>query len=334
MANSDVSIDDTMNDVLTSIREEEEEVENEVVETVEPETPEIEEPIVETEVEAEVEVIEPEIEPEIPEHTKNPPSTWRPAAKNKWAELDPVIRDEIKKREQDAINGSNMLKDRAEKFDSIENVMKPYEQIIRAEGGTPETVVEAMLNSAYILRQGSMQQKVQMTMQMAQQYGFINELGALLTQGVAPAQQQQPGLSPQDVERMVEQRLASQAQERETSSLVEQVEQFSSAVNEDGSLKHPYFENVRGMMASIVEANDISLADAYERAIWADPETRGVMQQHQGVQNQAKEHVENAKKAAANNLSKTPSHASEQPEPTGSVDDTLRSVMANIKARD
>ncbi len=339
----DVNIDDTMDEVLANIQEEEP---AEAPEQVQPPEAPIAENVLDDEgkelkEDLKIEMVSPDgspIELEEPGETidpglVNPPSGWRANAKAKWDSIDPEIRAEIKKREQDAMNGANALKDRASQYDEIEQVMQPYQAIIQAEGGTPATVVNEMLRSAYILRQGDMSQKVEMVGRLAHQYGFLNELRTMLVQGVMP--QQPAGLTPQQVEQMVEQRLQERESNNATSTNQQAIVDFQSATNEDGSLKYPYFDNVRHLMANVFEtsAGDMTLEEAYERAIWADPETRAVLQQQSAAEDQAKARVEKAKKADTVNLRKRASHDSQQPKPTGSIDDTLNETMEEIRRR-
>jgi hypothetical protein len=133
--------------------------------------------------------------------------------------------------------------------------------------------------------------------------------------------------------------LAAARQQATEQLVVNEVQQFETAVNTDGTLKHPYFENVRQQMASIVEAEGIDLETAYEREIWANPKIRPILMSEQAHsdsakrQDQATAHVEKAKKALDNNLERSGSHSVRQPTPTGSVDDTMAETMAEIKAR-
>ncbi|MDB4351922.1 hypothetical protein OAA60_00650 [Porticoccaceae bacterium] len=239
----------------------------------------------------------------------------------------------------DYTKGLGEFRSRAQSFDSIEEVMKPYESLIKSEGGTPETVVGQMLNSAYVLRQGTQEQKVTLAIQMAQEYGFINELGSSLVSGSLPAAPQQ-GLSPEQVEQIVNQRLEQERNQSATSSIESDIRSFQEAVAEDGTLKYPYFENVRGNMANILETDSrgLTLEEAYNEALWANPDTRELQLTKQlevtQATDKAKKHRENAEKAAANNLDRSPAIASQQPDgPAGSIDDTLGDTLAAIKLR-
>lgn len=268
----------------------------------------------------------------------NAPTTWRAASKAKWADVDPLIKEEVHKRERESREGVALLKDDATFGRQLNSVVEPYMPTIRARGITPEVAIETMLNAYHILETAQPQQKAQQLLATAQQYGVINEVMSLLTN-----QQGQPvqpvGLTPQDVDRMVDEKIAARDQQVSKQTTENEIEQFETAVNDDGILVYPYFENVRRQMGAIVEAEGVTLEEAYERAIWAMPDIRNLLISQQTASEEekkkaeAKEHVGKAKKAAGNNIAKKPAHSTEQPSPTGSVDDTLSETLRNIKAR-
>ena len=59
-----------------------------------------------------------------------------------------------------------------------------------------------------------------------------------------------------------------------------QIDTFAEAKNEDGNLKHPYYENVLETMTAITRADQaegktVDLSDVYQRACWMHEPTRG-----------------------------------------------------------
>jgi len=351
------NIDESMEDTLKSIQEgnaeeeieEIEEITDEVADEQVDETEEsaIEEQtddVVEEELSAEDEteevvaetVTEEEPEIQLDAGHVNPPSTWRAEAKSKWANIDPAIKAEIHKREGDAMRGAEMLKDDANFGKQISSVVAPYMPTIRAKGATETEAIETMLNAYHVLETAAPQEKAQQLLATAQQYGVLNEIGALL-QNQVPTQPQ--GLTPEQVSQQIAAERQAWESQQTTQSIQSEVEQFASASNEDGTLRHPYFENVRATMGALVQADSsLSIEDAYERAIWAAPDIRAILESQQAgsvsqSQEQAKTHAEKAKKASQNNLRKKPSHAVKQPAPTGSVDDTMQEALENMKAQ-
>ena len=86
-----------------------------------------------------------------------------------------------------------------------------------------------------------------------------------------------------------QQQQAQNMQKQEVQTLIDN---FQTAKDEDGNLKHPHFEAVQNQMAALVgsgQAKDI--AEAYDMAVFANPSTRAKV-----LEEQAKQKEEQAKK--------------------------------------
>lgn len=271
----------------------------------------------------------------------HPPAEWTATAKSMWNDIPPRIQQEILKREGDVKNGIQTLKstldERAAFGEKMQSVVSPYQALIAAEGGTPEGAVREMLNSAFILRQGSVQQKLQMTLQLAQRYGFGNELVAIIRgkgQNLPIAPARDPRVD------ALERKIAEQdrrVSEQSQQSVMQAIESFQNATDEAGQLEHPYFENVRPYMIALLQSGQHeTLEDAYEAAIWTHPETRDVMLAAQKAavtgqrQDIAKDRATKARKANKVNLPKRGNHESRPAKPTGSIEDTMRETLAAL----
>ena len=354
MAKFDDDIEATMNETLNEMADTEEVVEEVKEEPVQEEVvaeTSVEEPVAEEQSELPLDVsVEEEIDPSL----INPPSTWRPAAKAEWANMSKAAREEVRKREWDATNGIAQMRkemaqyqEKAEMADRMNEVMQPYQAMIQSAGVTPEEVTKEMMGYAYTLRSGSQQDKTQLIAMMAQRHGVVNELRQAFMNPQGMQQNfQQPLQQPQGPKPLTEEeaRAAARAefekmqQEQLEEQLANEIYSFQNAVNEDGTLKYPYFDNVKSAMVYVLENSNVSLEEAYNEALWANPETRHLVlnkqQQETESQAAANKHRDQAKKAAANNLDRIPSDAPEQQNrPTGSIDDTLNEVLSNIEKR-
>ena len=292
---------------------------------------------------AELEIEEDESDP-AQVGSQNAPASLTVAAKAEWHTWTDTAKKEFLRREEDARRGIESLKadleSKAQFGSSMAAVVDPYRAIIEAEGGTPEAAVQEMLNSAYILRQGHAQQKAAMTLQLMQQYGFGNELVAMLRGDVQNNQQQAPAYDPR-VD-MLEKRLAEQdrlAKEQSDQSVRQVIEQFAQAVDEDGSLVNPYFSNVQELMIPLLESGQkVTLEDAYEAALWMHPETREILLGQRTTETESKRQVEareratKGRKANKVNLPKRGHHDSTPNKPTGSIEDTMRETMDSLKS--
>lgn len=238
-----------------------------------------------------------------------PPIGWKPEEKAQWHTLPQWAREAISSREAGIQKLVSQRDGDAGLGKEIRSVIAPYMAQIQAEGGTPQSVVSELLKTSYILRSGSQQAKIAAMQGIARQFGID-----LRTVVGAPASQPAPAGSgnaqtvmvngqpmqiPQSNDPAVnaliqhfqalQQRIseadhaAQEEQQRQQLEIQRTVEQdiaaFRDAADEQGNLKHPYFEQVKGHMAALFRSGATSsMADAYDQACWARPEIRQALQ--------------------------------------------------------
>ncbi len=83
--------------------------------------------------------------------------------------------------------------------------------------------------------------------------------------------------------------LKSQPQEQQESDAQRQLDGFVSATNEDGTQKYPHFEQVKTLMAPLVN-DGATLEDAYSRVLWTLPEHQ--KSQMEAAEQKAKDELE------------------------------------------
>lgn len=254
----------------------------------------------------------PAIDPAIQAETRSaaiPPATWSASAKAIYATLPEVARKEIAKREADYSRGIQQHAEKAKIADTLMREIQPYEAMLRSEGSTPDRAIASLLRSAYVLRTASPQQKTELIMQIAQQYGA--DLSQFQGQQDTAGQQDSTLQMQQLVQQLVSPHLQKiqqweqqQQQARQTSEqqmeqeISSQIETFQHATNEDGTPKHLYFENVRPLMSAyFANGQAKSLEQAYEMACWANPEVRAALLADQQRATEA-QRLEEAKRKA------------------------------------
>jgi len=245
-----------------------------------------------------------------------PPSTYTTAAKAAYLALpkDSPLRADIKKREADFQKGISQYKQAAEAGTRLMNEIQPYMGIIQSEGGTPERAVKSLLQTAYQLRTGTPQQKGQLVMQIAQQYGA--DLSQFIRQPQTGQDGQPAQFDPQSLTPVVSQLLSpleqkinqiegrfmtaqQQREQAEQQEALGRIEAFRSAADAKGQPLHPYFDDVRDMMAGLLgSGNAQDLNQAYEMACRAHPEVSKALTAAQ-QQAQEAQRLENAKRRAA-----------------------------------
>lgn len=288
------------------------------------------------------------------------PSSWKPAAKALWAGLPEVVRAEAYRRENDFLHGNKEVRETADFGKSIKQVMEPYRMLIQAEGGTDERAIADTMRTAALFRVGTPQQKLDALFQIDKQFNaglgqFIqNEFARLSGQ---PAGQQQPAQAAPFADPRVDTLMAGfERQERERTAHEERVtnqaiDTFIAAKNEKGEPLYPFVDNVIDDMsqrAAILRKANPSLdraeilKQAYEAAVWANPETRAVLISQQQTQAAAPGanllKVQQAQRASATNVPRRgaipPAGASTHlkfgtPESDESMRETYRQLQAN-----
>lgn len=220
-----------------------------------------------------------------------PPNGWAAEAKAKWHELPPEIQAAVSKRETDIAKFTGKTDEERAFGREMQRVVQPYLATIQAEGGTPITAVQSLLNTAYVLRSGTPQQKQQALLGVAQQYGIDLSNAPARTQvapEIAQLQQEISGLRQQLTQR------ESQTQAQTQAEIQSDIEAFAA------DPKHPHFQEVKAHMAALL-GNGVAkdLQDAYDQACWARPDIRATLSAQQRAEEEQKRRSEEKAKAEA-----------------------------------
>lgn len=251
----------------------------------------------EEELDEEVEVPEPEKnEPEKPEEPKpeeqakpeeqegtwspeKAPTSWSPKVREQWGKLPEDVRKEIVRREEASVQGVRKLQEEFQPVRQFAERLTPVMQEARALGQDPAQYVVNLAVAERNLRSQDPNEKFNALLNIADQYGI--PLRQYLGGGQVPAQSAPaiPAAVQQELQAMRQWREQEQAQQ-----LQNQIEEFSKGAE--------FFEDVRNDMAVLLESGAAKdLKEAYDKAVWINPEVREVMLARE---------AEDKKKAAAN----------------------------------
>lgn len=292
------------------------------------------------------EAINPVVEtaPEAPEPPLNrdinrPPSTWKPQVRTEWDKLSPTVKAEIHRREADFQNGHAQLLPDARLGSEIKRAAEPYRMLIESNYGTPEKAMSAFLQTAAALQMGSPSQKLQTLVGLSQQFGV--DLSALQSGSPQP---QPPQGDPRVDQLLMQMRQRDEhAQAAEQRQLETLANTWMSEADAQGNPKRPYIGDVIQEMSMLIpQIKQTSphlthaqiLESAYDRAVWANPDTRAALQGAQHSELQAKAAAENqarvaqAKRAASVNVPRRASTPS--PAKPGSMDETLMATAREL----
>lgn len=220
------------------------------------------------------------------------PQSYSATVKAKWKELPSDIQQELAKREQD-VHKELTKHDEERVFGrQIRSVVAPYEAMIRAEGGTPDKAVAELLNTAYLLRTVSPQQKGQLIWQVARQFG-ADMSNTQQTQAAVDPRLQQMQQELQQMKGTIQQQQTLKEQQ-EQANITGEINVFAAKP------ENVHFEAVKAHMAALLQnglAKD--LQDAYDQAVYARPDIRSTLLEKQSADLAAKRIAETKAKAEA-----------------------------------
>ena len=199
----------------------------------------------------------------------NAPEGWAATAKAKFATLDPDIQAEVIRRESDMHRQFTAQDQDRSLGKKIRETASPYLATIRAEGGDEAAAFQQFLNYAHIMRAATPQQKAQALQNVAQLYNV--PIGQQAQQPQTHSALQALQAKQNEMAQWIEQQ-NQQRQNQEQAQLFSEIAEFQSA---DG---HDHFEQVKELMGSLLMSGQAKdLQDAYDKAIWANPEIRSTL---------------------------------------------------------
>jgi hypothetical protein len=228
------------------------------------------------------------------------PASWRPEAREHWAQLPEGVRAEVARRESEV---ARTLQETAEARKTAEAVMRtiePYQAFIKAENSNPLQAIDNLMSTAARLRTGTAPELAQLVAGIVNQFGtgrFGNGFIELLDGALAG---QTPKQDPQQLamEQVLNQRLApvQQMLTQFQQAQLQQQQQVAQAAQTEVSTfldRAEFGEDVREDMADLLEAaqrkgQNLSLADAYKKACLMNDNVRAVLTQRvraKGAQN-------------------------------------------------
>ena len=259
------------------------------------------------------------------------PRTWRPEAAAEWAKIPPTVQAEILKRESDIFKGLEGYKDLAHQGKAYNDVIAPYIPILNQYGVNPVQQVASLMKAHYALATGTPAQRQQMFAQLAREYHV--DLG----QSAGEAPYEDPAVAAlREKLSGVESTLARNAQREQEAirtSLNNEINAFAS------DPAHPYFDDVANDITALLRGGGAKdLADAYDKAVWANPVTRAKEQSRLATESAAKAKKESEERAAAARRAtaanvKSRAKTASITAPLGSIDNTLEETLSSIRAR-
>lgn len=256
------------------------------------------------------------------------PQSWSGLQRDNWNKIPAETRKYILQREEEAHKALTKHDEDRNFGKSLKDIANPYIPVIQSEGGTVEGAFKDLLNTAYVLRTGQPQQKAEIIRSTMQQFGIDPQM--------VMSNQQQP-MNPMQVQQMVqqqwqthEQKLQQQQEEQQLAELNKEIQAFSS------NPENVYFNDVRETMIPLLESGQAqTLDEAYQLAIWANPNTRAaLLEKQEKEQTQEKRKKVEAKKTAASSVTGSPgkTNSKKSDRNQGSVEDDVAAALAELES--
>ena len=261
---------------------------------------------------------------------KKAPSSWKPDVIAEWDSLPPKIQDEVLRREGDYFKGVAQLKSSVQQAEAINREVQPYMATIRSLGATAPQAIGHLLNLDHTLRYGTQEQKIGVVRHVMQSAGMNP---AEIFGEVQPAN---PELRP-ILDELNQLKLERQ-QEREAATRRE-FQEINSTLS-GFSTDKPHFEVVRNRMADLIElaaqqGQTLSLDDAYDRAIWENPEVRQslIAERETAAEQRARQATQAARaKTASLSVNGAPNGTPSTVMKAASIRDSLQDAISKHRA--
>lgn len=258
----------------------------------------------------------------------DPPARWSATHKEKFASLPREAQEILLEREADVTKHltqrTQELAERSRSYQQIEEVIAPRRQQFAVDGMSDAQAIGQL----FALSDYAARDPAGFVRWFAQQRGVSLESTTNEPDNTDPALKAvRDEVAALRAQRESEERARLQA---EQSEIYRRVTEFQNAVSDTGEPEHPHFDAVRSDMAALIRANPgLSLEDAYERAVYANPETRkAVLSAQKAAEDAERAKAAKAKAEAARKAAGTPLRT-----PNGqfapaarSMDDTLSAV--------
>jgi hypothetical protein len=251
--------------------------------------------------------------PEVP--VKRAPSSWKKETQAEWEKLPSHVQDDVLRREADFHRGIEQYKQHAQRAQSYDQAIAPYQRTLQQMGVAPEQAIGALFKADDLLRNSAPHEKAAYFAQLAQDYGVQI---ADIQQPPQVDQAYQQLLNEVRSLKQTEAQREQQRQQQEAQTLNSTIAQFSEGKQ--------HFDAVREDMAALLQAGRApDLETAYDMAIWARPDLRtGLLQQ----QTQAAEERARAAMQQKRALSASVSVKGSSPVSTNSANPTdLRALL-------
>lgn len=275
------------------------------------------------------------VAPEAPETVvKKAPSGWKTEAKAAWDTLPPHVQDDVLRREEDFHKGIEGYKQHADIGRRMEAAYRPFEATMRSLNVSPEVAVGELLKADHQLRFSSPEEKGALIAKLIGDYRI--DPNHVFGHFQKPQTHEDPGMQKLYDELSAIKNWKGQFEQQQQNWQQSQKDQELAALNSEVakfSDGKEYFQSVESEMVSLLPAlraanpaasHQEVLQMAYDRAIYANPQTRAALlaKQQADLQAEAAKKAKQARLSGSVNVSPRGTIASAAPKMT--MDEQIR----------
>lgn len=263
------------------------------------------------------------------------PKSWGQDMHEWWPKTPRQVQEFYNKREQEMLDGLKQYKQGADTWAQYDKVLKPYYPILERMRIQPEHAIDALMRAHVSLTQGSVEDRKAAYQQLGRNLQLLEEAAS------APSPPADPRFQSLESRlQRTESELAARAKADHDASYAkvsQEIETFAA------DKAHPYFNEVSDHITTLIRGSQaagktLSLQDAYDQAVWANPITRAKEIARVQTEHEAKL-KENArldslpkKRAAGVNVKSSDSDRAPT-EPIGTLEETIRQEHKRIRER-
>ena len=211
------------------------------------------------------------------------PVGWQGEARAAWSALPDAVKTEVMRREREVAVSLARAKPASVAYAELQKTLAPYKQMMEAEGGTWQQGLQSHLQTAALLRMGSLQQKAAFAAQTMLAFGI--DPGAVAdayaaAQGGGQAPAQAAAVRPaQSLPYQPDPRVDNLMAQFETMRAQQEAVYDQQALQEIEAVAHfPHFEELSEEIEHLLTTvrlpggRELTLQVAYNMAIAAHPE--------------------------------------------------------------
>lgn len=272
-----------------------------------------------------------ETEQESPSDALEPLEKWSESVQDQFRTLEPALQQFLLDREKDVeshlTKESQSLADIRKRYERMDEVFKPYDEYAKQRGVDLTPHVAQALQAYFAYQQDPLSTIRSLIQSAGLEQDQVFEDESLIDPSIRALRQQ--------VSELKQQLQQTQSEPTQDQSEAERTLQaFQEAKDEQGNPKYPHFDQLREMMAPLVNQGK-SLEDAYSESLWSLPEFRQAQLEKERkealkeAESKRAAKVSKAKKAAETLPASDVDTGSGLPKFTGRWEDALKQTLEN-----